>query len=603
MTKLQATLRFLLNEAEISSDRPDIQFQHQHRHHLRTLRNRLDNLETYSGLRLLKQLLCIRHTVPRLPESILTDIDEIIQQQRSHRILTSAKSIQAVAFFPRRCLDDGRVIVWQGDITTLSNITAITNAANAQGLGCFQPAHRCIDNIIHSWAGPRLRDDCYDLMERRGCELSPGDAIVTSGHCLPAKYVIHTVGPQMARGTAPKKWEAEQLAKCYRSVLDSAEQLPADDDGEKIVAFCGISTGLFAFPAQEAAAIAINTVYTWFREHMESTITRVIFNTFTDADHQIYLKSLESPPGVWVAWNSRIPRPPLIQCESLELVRQWLHDSDAVIVSAGAGLSASDGLDYTSTTLFARHFPGFLKYGLRRLYDVFGFSEWPSEQDRWGYYFTHLAMVRSWPESSMYKTLIAWLEKFGPDAHVRTSNADGLFVANGWCPEKLSTPQGSYSVLQCLANCRPESTVPSTPLVLDAQPYLDPKSQRLTNSSKVPRCEYCGSKMNICVRAADWFNELPFEEGETRWSEFRQRVRREQKKIVILELGVGVSTPGVLRWPNEHLVMSGAGRVKLIRIGRGIETAVSSQLEETGLATSIDGDIGSVIQSLFAAEE
>ncbi|WYZ44916.1 hypothetical protein EsH8_VIII_000232 [Colletotrichum jinshuiense] len=603
MSQIKDILVHLLDEAELGPKELHGGCHHHHHRH-NDIKDQLDDLEPSSHLRLLQQLLCVRQPDPQLPNEVLSGIDAVLQQQAAHRVLTLAGSIQPTATIKRENSRDVRIILWQGDITTLTGITAVTNAANGQGLGCFQPAHRCIDNVIHSWAGPRLRDECHRVMASRGREIEPGNAIVTDGYCLPASHVVHTVGPQLRRGSKPTVKQVEELAQCYRSVLDAVESLPATPDGRKIVALCGISTGLFAFPARDAAAVAVSAVADWLKHHGDTSITDIIFNAFTDADHAIYKEVLASPPQTGVGWTPTPPtianRPPLIQCDSVDRARQWLKSADAVIVSAGAGLSASDGLDYTSQALFAKNFPGFLKYGLQTLYSVFGFTDWPTEQVRWGYYFTHLAMVRSWPKSPMYRSLIKWLNEFGENAHVRTSNADGLFVANGLSPELLSTPQGSYSIFQCLSNCRPEATVLSAPLVDNAQSSLDPTSQILTEPDKVPLCRFCGSKMNICVRAGNWFNEAPFQDGEKRWRDFRQNVvRREDRTTVILELGVGMSTPGVLRWPNEDLVMRGGGRVKLVRVGMGPETAVPWDLEEDGLATSIDGDISKVVRDLF----
>ncbi|KAK1490785.1 hypothetical protein CCUS01_14380 [Colletotrichum cuscutae] len=611
MDSLQQILVHLLDEADSGADSDHDNCDHgHHHHHLRHIKDQLDDLEPPTHLQLLHQLLCVRTPDPPLPEDILVGIDSVLQRQASHRVLTLAGSIQPTITLKRANHKSVRVTLWKGDITTLTGITAITNAANSQGLGCFQPPHRCIDNVIHAAAGPRLRDECYRAMNERGRELGPGEAIVTDAYCLPANHVVHTVGPQLQRGSKPTTNETLQLAQCYRSVLAAVEPLLVTPDGRKIVALCGISTGLFAYPARDAAAVAVSAVADWLEHHEDTSITDIIFNTFTDADHAVYQEILASPPHT--SWMGRAAptftppasanHPPLIQCDSLDRASQWLDAADAVIVSAGAGLSASDGLDYTSSALFAKNFPGFLKYGLRTLYSVFGFNSWPTEQVRWGYYFTHLAMVTSWPKSRMYRTLISWLERFGENAHVRTSNADGLFVANGLSPERLSTPQGSYSVFQCLENCRPEATVPSAPLVADAQAFLDPVSQILTEPSKVPLCKFCNGKMNICVRAGHWFNEKPFEDGEKRWKQFRRDVvHREERTTVILELGVGMSTPGVLRWPNEDLVTRGGGRVKLVRVGKGPETAVPWDLEADWLATSIDGEISAVVSALLAA--
>lgn len=616
--RIRDILEYLLDEADAAdeehpSDGHHGHHHHHHHNHYHHIKDQLDDLEPSSHVRLLQQLLCVRQPDPELPADILVGIDAILNQQMSRRVLTQAASVQPTAILKRDNSKDVRLSLWQGDITTLTGLTAITNAANSQGLGCFQPPHRCIDNIIHSWAGPRLRQECSEVMLSRGREIEPGEAIVTRGYCLAAGHVVHTVGPQLRRGADPTALQREQLARCYASVLDAVEGLPAvAPDGRKILALCGISTGLFAFPAREAAQIAVRAVAEWLEEHEGTSVTDVVFDTFTDEDTATYEEVLARVPQERAGWSPAKPDAdyhppkPLIQCGSLETARAWLDSADAVLISAGAGLSASDGLDYTSPALFSKNFPGFLKYGLRTLYSVFGFTKWPTEQVRWGYFYTHLAMVRAWPASDMYRTLISWLgRRFDEgNAHVRTSNADGLFLANGLGPERLSTPQGAYAVLQCLANCRPGATVPSAPLVEAAQSALDPVSQVLTDPDKVPVCQFCGGKMNICVRAGNWFNELPFQDGERRWKQFRKgTVLSGEKTTVILELGAGMSTPGVLRWPNEDLVNRGRGRVKLIRVALGPETAVPWALDEAGLAISIDGDISAVVRELLGNKE
>ncbi|KAI8631252.1 hypothetical protein F5Y19DRAFT_463555 [Xylariaceae sp. FL1651] len=532
---------------------------------------------------LLNELLCVRPPVPVLPDNIVSGIDQVLLQLRLHRILTRCEHLTPLTRIDALRGDTGiNIHFWQGDITTLQDVVAVTNAANSQMLGCFQPTHRCIDNTIHKWAGPRLRNECYQISAERGRLLDVGSAVTTKGYCLPSPFVIHTVGPQLGRGTKPSGEDCRLLAQCYVSILDAAEALPHGKDGRKAVSLCGISTGLFGFPVQEAAEIAVETVFSLL-QHRETTLTDIIFNTYVADDTKIYHDVGYSHPTQ---------------------AQRWLRSADAVIVSAGAGLSAADGLDYTSRTLFAERFHGFLKYGLTTLYSVFGFNRWPSEEDRWAYYFHHLNMVKTWPASPIYATLIAWLRKFGSCAHVRTSNADGLFLANGWPENQLSTPQGRYSVLQCLGNCRPDSFAPSAPFLEAALPHLDPDTQRLNDASKVPRCQYCGGRMNICVRAASWFNEGPFAEGERRWRDFLERIKREGKKnVVILELGAGMSTPPVLRWANEDLVEENKPSFRLIRVGLGPESRVPDELEDAGLATYVNGDIAAALMYLFSATD
>ena len=177
------------------------------------------------------------------------------------------------------------ILLWQGDITRLK-VDAIVNAANAQALGCWAPLHNCIDNCIHSAAGIQLRKECADKMQGR--LLATGDAIITKGYNLPAKHVIHTVGPIIPDGI-PTMEQEEQLAQCYRSCLDLAEK-----NGLESIAFCCISTGVFHFPNQRAAEIAIETVKSYPRHSLKT----IVFNVFLDKDRDIYEQLLGACPMV-----------------------------------------------------------------------------------------------------------------------------------------------------------------------------------------------------------------------------------------------------------------------------------------------------------------
>ncbi len=178
---------------------------------------------------------------------------------------------------------DSRLLLWQGDITTLA-VDAIVNAANSQMLGCWVPGHDCIDNAIHTFAGVQLRLECARLMADQGHDEPTGTAKVTSAWNLPAKRVIHTVGP-VANG-APNDIHRAQLSQCYTSCLDAAAS-----EGLHTVAFCSISTGAFGFPGQEAAEIAVRSVRTWLGAHRGADI-RVIFDVFTDDDLTYYRRLL-----------------------------------------------------------------------------------------------------------------------------------------------------------------------------------------------------------------------------------------------------------------------------------------------------------------------
>ena len=176
------------------------------------------------------------------------------------------------------------ISLWQGDITRL-NADAIVNAANEKLLGCFIPCHKCIDNAIHSAAGLQLRDECNKLMQAQGHDEETGRAKITRGYNLPAKHVIHTVGPIVSGKL--KDSDCVLLEDCYKSCLELADENKLEN-----IAFCCISTGEFHFPNDVAAEIAVNTVKNFLPQ--AQSLKKVIFNVFKDLDLEIYRRLLES---------------------------------------------------------------------------------------------------------------------------------------------------------------------------------------------------------------------------------------------------------------------------------------------------------------------
>lgn len=214
-----------------------------------------------------------------LPEGdALVAVDALLQWELLRKPLTDCLTLQRVH-------RDPRLAVWKGDITTLC-VDGIVNAANEAGLGCFQPMHRCIDNVIHCAAGPSLRVACHKEMDRLGMNgrLHTGTAIVTNACNLPCKHVIHVPGPV---GEQP-----QLLAKSYESILNGCRA-----NGIRTVAMCCISTGLFGYPADRAAEVAVLTVRKWLdadaAAEKHPSIDLVVFNTFLESDLQIYKSLLE----------------------------------------------------------------------------------------------------------------------------------------------------------------------------------------------------------------------------------------------------------------------------------------------------------------------
>ena len=200
--------------------------------------------------------------------------DEYLQEKLAQEKLTNLEELTEI---------EKNIYLWQGDIITLK-VDAIVNAANKALLGCFIPHHRCIDNAIHSKAGLQLRQECFDIMQNQGQYEKTGQAKLTSGYNLPAKYVVHTVGPIIYDKVEER--DKELLASCYRNCLELAVK-----NGIKSIAFCCISTGEFRFPNELAAEIAVLAVRTFFKNNPESKI-KVIFNVFKDSDFDIYRKVL-----------------------------------------------------------------------------------------------------------------------------------------------------------------------------------------------------------------------------------------------------------------------------------------------------------------------
>ncbi|MCX7985390.1 MAG: O-acetyl-ADP-ribose deacetylase [Bacteroidales bacterium] len=163
----------------------------------------------------------------------------------------------------------------QGDITKLE-VDAIVNAANSSLMGGGG-----VDGAIHAAAGPELLAECLTL---GGCPT--GDAKVTKGYRLPARYIIHTVGPIWRGG---QNHEEQLLKSCYENALKRAEELQIET-----IAFPNISTGVYAFPKQKAAEIALTVLGKYAQKH-HTTLKEIFLVCFDDENYQIYKKMMNNP--------------------------------------------------------------------------------------------------------------------------------------------------------------------------------------------------------------------------------------------------------------------------------------------------------------------
>lgn len=229
--------------------------------------------------RLLRSLMNIRMPGP-MPADVLETQDAYLRERAVE------KGVIALADIPIR---KGCLSLWQGDITRLQ-VDAIVNAANSQMLGCFVPMHTCIDNCIHSFAGIQMRLACAEQMEalraQYGEDYEQPTAVpmLTEGYNLPAKKVVHIVGP-IVEGHLTAEHE-RLLADCYTNTLNLCAE-----NSLTSVAFCCISTGVFMFPPKRASEIAVRTVEDWLNGHPDQ-MERVIFNVFKDEDRALYERLL-----------------------------------------------------------------------------------------------------------------------------------------------------------------------------------------------------------------------------------------------------------------------------------------------------------------------
>lgn len=238
---------------------------------------------------------------------------------------------------------------------------------------------------------------------------------------------------------------------------------------------------------------------------------------------------------------------------------KWLHEADCILITAGAGMSAAAGLDYTDIHLFKSLFPEMAAVGFQCMYHFIGYHE-PLCPDRttayspdlkWGYLARQglLARYRWRADSPIYmqtKDILA-----GKDYFIITSNADGLFGQSGFDLDHVFTTQGDYSKLQCLRKCRPDATWPAKP-ILEAIAASVGVTGRC-DPALVPKCPFCAGPAFFNVRGGDWFIEDAHDKRKS-YQDFLARAHG--KKFAILEIGVGFNTPSVLRWPMEKLAMA-----------------------------------------------
>lgn len=234
--------------------------------------------------------LCNMRSPNPLPKEFITTENAYLQERIKTFQLTNINKIQPLSIThpylseTKKIKNIKNICLWKGDITKLQ-IDAIVNAGNNEGLGCFVPTHVCIDNQIHSEAGTGLRLECYEYMKKLNRPLNNGEAMITNAFNLPCKKIIQTVGPCIENNDKPTKTQIQDLGNCYINCLKLLIQ-----NNLLSIAFPAISTGLYGFPKELAAKIALNKIDEFLNgltsEYKDQI--KVVINVYDDDNLIIY---------------------------------------------------------------------------------------------------------------------------------------------------------------------------------------------------------------------------------------------------------------------------------------------------------------------------
>lgn len=277
--------------------------------------------------------------------------------------------------------------------------------------------------------------------------------------------------------------------------------------------------------------------------------------------------------------------------EQVRRAAEFLNKSDAVLIGAGAGLSASAGLTYGGRR-FTDHFREFIeRYGSAYMKDMYsaGFYPFPSEEAKWGYWSKHAWLNRIEPDAlPLYKMVYELVKE--KTHFVLTTNVDHQFWKAGFSDENIFATQGDYGKIQCKKGCHPKT--------YDAAKMFRQMNQARRNCEiptyMVPKCPVCGGDMTMHLRCDQYFVEDDqWNQSAIRYASFLHENR--DKRVVLLELGVGFNTPTIIRFPFEQM-MNQRENWSLIRINRK-EAIIPESLGKR--VVGINEDIAKSMQDLL----
>ena len=276
--------------------------------------------------------------------------------------------------------------------------------------------------------------------------------------------------------------------------------------------------------------------------------------------------------------------------EKLLLARKKLEAADAVVVGAGAGLSAAAGLDYSGDE-YRKEFADYIKkYGFPDLYSS-SFYEFPTEGQRWARWARHIDYIRFRPGAMpLYKELYDLVKD--KNYFVITTNVDAQFRKAGFDSSRIFEVQGDYGLMQCAVGCHPK-------LYSDKETVeniLGHSHDLTVDKEYVPVCPVCGGNMDVHVRKNQYFvQDKAWDEAAARYEEFMKR-HADSGRVVLLELGIGYNTPAIIRFPFERVVYHNPNAT-LIRLNAEYPDGPAETASRT---ISFTENMGEVIDKLKA---
>ncbi|MDE6371607.1 MAG: Sir2 silent information regulator family NAD-dependent deacetylase [Duncaniella sp.] len=274
--------------------------------------------------------------------------------------------------------------------------------------------------------------------------------------------------------------------------------------------------------------------------------------------------------------------------ERIEEARNRIKEAESVLIGAGAGLSAASGIDYSGPG-FRKEFADYIrKYGFTDLYSS-GFYDFPTEEERWTRWARHIRFtLLSRGAMPLYDDLLRLVE--GKDFFVITTNVDEQFRKARFPAERIFEVQGDYGRMQCAVACH-DRTYDDTGVVN----AINAHAHDLTVDSRyVPVCPVCGGPMDVNLRINRYFVE------DDRWHEAAKRyekfvARHIGSRLVLLEIGVGMNTPSIIRYPFERITYADE-KATLIRMN---DSWPHAPKEIAGRTISFAEDIGRIIPELM----